>query len=57
MIRFTIIQDTDGRFIVQAADELNRSRISPRFETIGQADDWIVEQGRGTEYTVSRNGA
>jgi hypothetical protein len=56
MIRYKIIQDGDGSFVVRVSDEGDWSRISPRFGNEDEADAWIVEHGRGTEYTISRTG-
>ena len=56
MDRYVILQDVDGSFAVRSDDGSARARLSPRFSNEAEAEAWIVEQGHGTEYTVSRDG-
>jgi hypothetical protein len=54
MTRYTIVQNDDCCFIVRVSDGIGWIRNSPAFTQEAEADAWIVEEGRGTEYTVSR---
>jgi len=54
--RYVILQDVDGSFAVRIDDGSAWARLSPRFSNEAEAEAWIVEQGRGTEYIVSRDG-
>jgi hypothetical protein len=56
MDRYVIRQNVDRTFTVRVEDGSDWTRASPYFSSEAGAEAWIAEQGRGTEYTVSRDG-
>jgi hypothetical protein len=54
MMKFTILVRGTDRFAVEVGDDTGTLITSQTFLTEVDADDWIIEQGRGTEYTVAR---
>ena len=56
MDRYVIRQNVDRTFTVRVEDGSDWTRASPYFSSEAEAEAWIMEQGRGTEYIVARGG-
>jgi hypothetical protein len=56
MTRYNITRNAAGGFIVQVHVGGMEVASSPHFETEAEADAWIIEDGRDTEYIVSKDG-
>jgi|HubBroStandDraft_5_1064220.scaffolds.fasta_scaffold1571177_2 hypothetical protein len=54
MMKFTILVRGTKSFVVEVGDDMGTLISSQTFLTEADADDWIIEQGQGTEYTVAR---
>jgi len=54
MDRYIIIPLPEGRFTVQIEHDTGDVRNGPVFATAQDAADWIIDQGRGSEYTIIR---
>jgi hypothetical protein len=54
MIKFTILVRGTNSFAVEVEDDMGSLVSSQTFLTEAEADDWIIAQGHGTEYTVAR---
>jgi hypothetical protein len=53
--RYVILQHVDGTFAVRIDDGSAWTGLLPRSSNEAEAEAWIMEHGRGTEYTVSRD--
>jgi hypothetical protein len=54
MDNYVIIRNPDGTFTVQVRHDDGDIRSGPTFATEAEADVWILREGKGTEYAVSR---